>query len=95
MFITMNRCGQGYSNEKPGLYELTSPDGLNFTLVDQPIVEEYFLGRSYSGNPIDPKAGVQDPSVVQTAEGPRIYFGLYDGANTIDETAIYAIHQID
>lgn len=95
MYITMNRCGQGYSNEKPGLYELTSPDGLAFTLVDSPIVEEYFLGRSYTGSVIDPKAGVQDPVVVRTAEGLRIYFGLYDGANVIDETAIYTVFKAD
>lgn len=95
MYITMNRCGQGYSNEKPGLYELTSPDGLNFSLIDQPIVEEYFLGRSYTGSVMDPKAGVQDPAVVRTAEGLRIYFGLYDGGNVIDETAIYAIFKAE
>ena len=98
LYVTTMKCDdEVYSNSKGGIFDATSLDGLTFTIGNTPIIETYYLADRYTGNPGDPKAVPQDPAVIMTDSGVRMYFGVYSGPTVIDESAIYSIinHSIE
>ena len=91
LYVTTKCDDENYLNSKGGIFDTRSADGLTFTIYNTPIIETYYLADSYTGNPGDPKAVPQDPAVVMTDDGLRIYFGVYSGPTVIAESAIYSI----
>lgn len=87
LFITMSRCGAGWTDLQSGIYDATSSNGLDFVVADQPIVENYYVEASYAGQPTDPQAMPQDPTAIATTNGVRLYFGIYDGPNVLANTS--------
>jgi hypothetical protein len=80
LYVVTGTCKENYKDEKWGIFDATSPDGLTFTLSEEPIID-----------PTDPAVVPQDPAVVMTDNGLRMYCGLYDGPEVIEESAIYSL----
>jgi hypothetical protein len=56
-----------------------------------PIVEGYLMADTYHGNVSDPGVDPEDFSPLQTPNGIRIYFALYDKGKVIPESGIYSV----
>ena len=91
LYIVTGTCEENYKDEKWGIFDATSPDGLTFTFSDEPIIENYFKAESYTGDPTDPAVMPQDPAAIMTNEGMRMYFFIGDGPEVIEESAIYSL----
>jgi len=91
LYIATSICEENYVNGKCGIFDFTSLDGLTFTPSEESIIENYFKAESYTGDPSDPAVMPQDPAVIMTDNGLRMYFGVYDGPQVIEESAIYSL----
>ena len=91
LYIATGTCKENYANGKFGIFDFTSMDGLTFTPCEEPIIENYFKANSYTGDPSDPAVMPQDPAVIMTGSGLRMYLGVYDGPHVIEESAIYSL----
>lgn len=95
LFVAATKCRDDYENAVAGIWDATSADGLTFLFPDKPIIEGYYRKDHYHGNPTDYFVGPQDPAVVRTADGFRVYFGLYWADNTnIPEAGIYSMSRL-
>jgi hypothetical protein len=63
-----------HTNEKIGIFHATSTDGLTFSFSKAPVVQGYYIKSQYNGNPTDPFINAEDPMVVLTPAGLRMYF---------------------
>jgi hypothetical protein len=82
------RCTGNYVNPKSGLFDGTTTDGLTLTMAASPFLQGYSKDGTNS-NVVDP----QDFCPVQTPQGLRVYFILYNSGSSdqiIPETAIYS-----
>ena len=73
-----------------GFFEITSTDGLHFTLGAAPIIKGY--GHPFEADEVNP----EDPAVIVTDQGLRMYFALYGsiGSETrgiLPESGIYSV----
>jgi hypothetical protein len=88
-FTRAARCTGNYENMKAGLFDGTTTDGLSLSIASSPFLQGYSKDGTLS-NQVDP----QDFCPVQTPQGLRIYFILYNsGSSTnmiIPETALYS-----
>ena len=92
LYVTMSRCGEEWADSHGGIFDSWSVDGLNFTVADQPILESYYIEDTYTGSPTNPQAMPQDPTAIMTANGMRLYFGVYDGPAVLPGTSgIYSV----
>lgn len=93
LYITMSRCGEDWDNLQSGIFDSTSTNGLDFTVAQDPIVQNYFIESAYTGNPgEDPQAMPQDPTAILTTNGMRLYFGIYNGPDVLVNTSgIYSV----
>jgi hypothetical protein len=83
------RCTGNYENSRSGLFDGTTPDGLALTIAAAPYVQGYSKDGTLA-NQVDP----QDFCPVQTPQGLRVYFILYNSGSTnqvIPETALYSV----
>ncbi|MGD9874951.1 MAG: hypothetical protein AB7T27_11895 [Kiritimatiellia bacterium] len=84
MYVAMSVCGEDWENARAGIFECVSADGgLTFTPAEKPILENYYIAETYTGDPADPQVMAQDPTAIMTTNGLRMYFGLYDGPYVI------------
>ena len=97
MYVAMSVCGEDWDNTRAGIFECVSGDGvLSFTPAGNPILENYYITDTYTGDPADPQVMAQDPTVIMTTNGLRMYFGLYDGPNVITNiSGIYSAFKRD
>ncbi len=88
-FIRTVRCTGDYVNAKAGLFDGTTADGLTLNIAASPYLQGYTKDGTLA-NQVDP----QDFCPVQTPQGLRVYFILYNSGSTtnmiIPETAIYS-----
>ena len=91
LFVTLTRCTGNYVNAKSGIWDATSSDGLSFTFPASPVVSGYYRKSTYHGNPGDEFISPQDPAVMVTSSGLRMFFGLYWAAVKVPESAIYSM----
>jgi hypothetical protein len=92
LLVVAVKCTGNYENPKPGIWDATSTTGLSFTLGASQIVEGYYRAATYTGDPGDPSLIAQDPAVVLTPSGLRVYFGLYgNSVLPVSESGIYAV----
>ena len=80
------RCTGNYVNTKAGLFDGTTTDGLTITLAASPFVAGYSKDGTVT-NQVEP----EDFTVVQTPQGLRVYFILYNAGQVIPETALYSV----
>jgi hypothetical protein len=89
-FTRAVRCTGDYENPISGLFDGTTADGLTLTIASSPYVRGYSKDGT-NANVVDP----QDFCPVQTPQGLRVYFILYNsGSSTnqvIPETALYSV----
>ncbi|TFG58734.1 MAG: hypothetical protein E4H35_00010 [Candidatus Aminicenantes bacterium] len=89
-FTRAVRCTGDYVNSKSGIFDGTTTDGLALSIASSPYVQGYTKDGTLT-NQVDP----QDFCPVQTPEGLRVYFVLYNSGNptnqVIPETAIYSV----
>ncbi len=75
MFTALAVCDDvNHTNEKMGIFHGTSQDGLTFTVSKAPVVQGYYIKSQYHGNPTDPFMNAEDPMLVWTPAGLRMYF---------------------
>jgi hypothetical protein len=75
MFTAGQACADmDHTNEKIGIFEGTSTDGLTFSFSRTAVVQGYYIKSSYHGNPSDPLMNAEDPMLVWTAAGLRMFF---------------------
>jgi hypothetical protein len=82
------RCTGNYDNMKAGLFDGTTTDGLTLAMAPSPYLQGYSKDGTLT-NQVDP----QDFCPVQTPQGLRVYFILYNSGGTnmiIPETALYS-----
>lgn len=83
------RCTGNYVNAISGLFDGTTSDGLTLNIASSPYVRGYSKDGTLA-NQVDP----QDFCPVQTPQGLRVYFILYNSGSAtnqvIPETAIYS-----
>jgi hypothetical protein len=91
LFLQAVRCTGNYENARAGTFDALSTDGLNFVVGATPIVEGYLKADTYHGNVSDPGVDPEDLSPLQTPNGIRIYFALYDKGKVIPESGIYSV----
>jgi hypothetical protein len=76
-FISGAACDDAdHRNEKIGIFHGTSTDGLSFTVSKDPVVQGYYIGSQYHGNPGDPFIAAEDAMLVLSPEGLRMYFAV-------------------
>jgi hypothetical protein len=83
------RCTGDYVNAKSGLFDGTTTDGLTLTMAASPYLQGYSKDGTNT-NVVDP----QDFCPVQTPQGLRVYFILYNSGGSsqiIPETALYSV----
>lgn len=83
------RCTGDYVNAISGLFDGTTADGLALNISPSPYVRGYSKDGTLA-NQVDP----QDFCPVQTPQGLRVYFILYNSGSTnqvIPETALYSV----
>jgi hypothetical protein len=84
------RCTGNYENMKAGLFDGTTTDGLTLAIAASPYLQGYSKDGTLT-NQVDP----QDFCPVQTPQGLRVYFILYNSGSTanqiIPETALYSM----
>lgn len=88
-FTRAVRCTGDYVNAVSGLFDGTTTDGLTLNIASSPYVQGYSKDGTLT-NQVDP----QDFCPVQTPQGLRVYFVLYNSGGTsqiIPETAIYSV----
>jgi hypothetical protein len=87
-FTRTVRCTGNYVNPISGLFDGTTTDGLALAMAATPFLQGYSKDGTNS-NVVDP----QDFCPVQTPQGLRVYFILYNSGSTnqiIPETAVYS-----
>ncbi len=90
LFFTGEICDD--NTHTGGIFLATSKDGLNFTVNHTPILSSYYLKSSFNGDYFnDPINNPQDPSVIMTNEGLKMFFGVYDRNAITNDSAIYSI----
>jgi hypothetical protein len=88
----MSRCDEEYACKEAGIFDCPSTNGLDFVVPDHPVALDYYIEQSYSNQPTDPQVMSQDPAVVFTPEGTRMYFGVYNGADVLTNVSgIYSL----
>jgi hypothetical protein len=85
-FTRAVRCTGNYVNTKAGLFDGTTPDGLTINIDASPFVQGYSKDGTVA-NSVEP----EDFTVVQTPDGLRVYFILYNAGKIIPETALYSV----
>jgi len=81
MFSSLAVCDDmSHNNEKIGIFEGTSTDGLTFTFSRTAVVQGFYIKSQYHGNPGDPFVNAEDPMFVWTPAGLRMYFSVGDPA---------------
>ncbi len=85
-FARAVRCTGDYVNTKAGLFDGTTTDGLTIALASSPFVAGYSKDGTLT-NQVEP----EDFTVVQTPQGLRVYFILYNAGQNIPETALYSV----
>ncbi len=85
-FARAVRCTGDYVNTKAGLFDGTTTDGLTIALAASPFVAGYSKDGTVT-NQVEP----EDFTVVQTPQGLRVYFILYNAGQVIPETALYSV----
>lgn len=85
-FTRATRCTGNYVNTRAGLFDGTTADGLTLTIAASPFVEGYSKDGTLA-NQVEP----EDFCPVQTPQGLRVYFILYNAGQIIPETAIYSV----
>jgi hypothetical protein len=85
-FARAVRCTGSYVNSKAGLFDGTTTDGLTISLAPSPFVAGYSKDGTLT-NQVEP----EDFAVVQTPQGLRVYFILYNSGRIIPETALYSV----
>jgi len=85
-FTRAVRCTGNYVNTKAGLFDGTTPDGLTINIDASPFVQGYSKDGTVA-NSVEP----EDFTVVQTPDGLRVYFILYNAGKVIPETALYSV----
>lgn len=86
VFVRAVRCTGNYVNAQAGLFDGTTADGLTVSIASSPFVQGYSKDGTMT-NGVDP----EDFAVVQTPDGLRVYFILYNAGAVIPETAIYSV----
>lgn len=84
-FARAVRCTGNYVNSHTGLFDGTTTDGLNIAIASLPFIAGYSNDGTLA-NQVEP----EDFTVVQTPQGLRIYFILYNAGRIIPETALYS-----
>ncbi len=84
LFARTWRCTGNFVNTKAGIFDSTSSDGLTFTFGATPVIEGYT-------KPDNTGVDAEDFCLIQTPDGLRVYFALFNAGATIPETAIYSI----
>jgi hypothetical protein len=79
-----------HANEKIGIFHGTSPDGLTFSVSKVAIVQGYYVKSLYHGNPTDPFINAEDPMVIWTPAGLRMYFAC--GSVGSAEVRYYSVY---
>ncbi len=69
-----------HANEKIGIFEGTSADGLAFSFSKVAVVQGYYIRSLYHGSPGDPFVNAEDPMLVWTPAGLRMYFSCGSAA---------------
>jgi hypothetical protein len=73
-------------NSKAGLFDGASSDGLTINIDAAPFVQGYSKDGTLQNS-----VGPEDFAVVQTPDGLRVYFILYNAGKVIPETALYSV----
>jgi hypothetical protein len=83
MFTAAAACDDmNHTNEAIGIFEGTSPDGLTFTFSKTAVVQGYYIKSLYHGNSTDPFENPEDPMVIPTPAGFRMYFNCGNSSAT-------------
>ena len=85
-FTRATLCTGNYENARAGLFDGTTTDGLAINIASSPFVQGYSKDGTLA-NQVEP----EDFTVVQTPEGLRVYFILYNAGKFIPETALYSV----
>jgi hypothetical protein len=86
IFAQTVRCTGDYVNPFAGLFDGTTTDGLTIAVPSTPFVRDYSKDGTLTN-----QVGPEDFTVVQTPQGLRVYFILYNAGKIIPETALYSI----
>jgi hypothetical protein len=93
MFSALAVCDDmSHTNEKIGIFEGTSADGLTFTFSKTAIVQGYYIKSSYHGNPTDPFELPEDPMLVWTPAGLRMYFACGNSSASPPDARYYSVY---
>jgi hypothetical protein len=86
MFNAAAACDDtNHSNEAIGIFEGTSQDGMTFSFPKTAVVQGYYIKSQYHENPEDPFVNPEDPMIVLTPAGFRMYFACpKSGTSTSD-----------
>lgn len=75
MILGASACDDvSHTNEKIGIFQGTSTDGLTFSFSKAPVVQGYYIKSQYDGHPTDPFINAEDPMLILTPGGFRAYF---------------------
>jgi len=79
-------------NESIGIFEGTSSDGLTFSFSGIAVVEGYYIKSLYNGNPDDPFENPEDPMLVLTLAGLRMYFSCGSPVSSPSDVRYYSVY---
>ena len=94
IFSKVTRCSGNWINALTGIYDLTSTDGLTFSMSQEPIVRMYYFTSEYRGNATDPALVPTDAAAVQTPNGLQVHFALYDNPQKTQASADVAFYSV-
>ena len=93
MFSALAVCDDvNHTNEKIGIFEGTSSDGLTFTFSKTAVVQGYYIKSQYHGNPTDPFELPEDPMLVWTPAGLRMYFACGNSSASTPDARYYSVY---
>jgi hypothetical protein len=85
VFTAATACDDlNHTSEVIGIFEGTSTDGIAFNFSKVPIVHGYYIKSTYKGSPADPFENPEDPMLVLTPAGLRMYFACGNTAVALD-----------
>jgi hypothetical protein len=92
MFTSAAACDDmNHSKEAIGIFEGTSQDGVSFSFSRTAVVQGYYIKSQYHENPEDPFVNPEDPMLVLTPAGFRMYFNCPKSGTSASDARYHSV----